>query len=198
MYCFVFWNHFISFYLNWIFFYVKRNIFQFWEQIFSWKNKVDTNLRLPPSHFNATGCRLWSTGSDRSQSSVVSSMQEGPGEIAVLQISRTEYMTKCYRNMVDQIPQKRIFCPKIKGNPMVYIGDLTFEIQVKYLFTEKETEMIYISVLVCKPLWILRNNLRQATNCFILRNDNSWKSIQYTLRIIRAIHAMLCFVVFSY
>ena len=54
------------------------------------KDKVDTDPGLPPSHFNATGCRLWYTGSDRSQSSVVNSMREGPSEIAVVQISRTE------------------------------------------------------------------------------------------------------------
>ena len=72
---------------------LRRNIFV--------KNKVDTNPRLPPSHFNATSCRLWSTGSDRSQSSVANSMQKGPSEVAVVQISRTEYITKCYRNMVD-------------------------------------------------------------------------------------------------
>ena len=39
-------------------------------------------------------------------------MQKGPSEIAVVEISRTEYITKCYRNMVDQIPQKRIFRPR--------------------------------------------------------------------------------------
>ena len=49
------------------------------------------------------------TGS--SQSSVVNSMQKGPSEIAAVQISRTEYITKCYHNMVDQIPQKRILRP---------------------------------------------------------------------------------------
>ena len=46
----------------------------------------------------------------------------------LVQISRTEYITKYYRNMVDQIPQKRILRPQINGNPIVYIGDLTFEI----------------------------------------------------------------------
>ena len=76
------------------------------------QNTVDTNPRLPPSHCNATGCRLWSTGSDRSQSRVVNSMQKGPCEIAVVQISRTEYITKCYHNMVDEIPQKRILRPR--------------------------------------------------------------------------------------
>ena len=59
------------------------------------KNTVDTNPRLSPSHFNATGSRLWSTGSDRSQSNVVNSMQMEPSEIAVVQISRTEYIMKC-------------------------------------------------------------------------------------------------------
>ena len=39
-------------------------------------------------------------------------MQKGPSEIAVVQISRTEYITKCYHNMVDQIPQKRILRPR--------------------------------------------------------------------------------------
>ena len=38
-------------------------------------------------------------------------MQKGSSEIAVVQISRTEYITKSYRNMVDQIPQKRILRP---------------------------------------------------------------------------------------
>ena len=56
-------------------------------------------------------------------------MQEEPSEISVLQISRPEYIMKCY-HMVDQIPQKRILWPKINGNPIVYIGDVTFEIRV--------------------------------------------------------------------
>ena len=52
---------------------------------------------------------------------------KGPSEITVVQISPTDYVTKCYRKMVDQIPQKRILRPEINGNPTVYIGDLTFE-----------------------------------------------------------------------
>ena len=49
------------------------------------RNTVDTTRRFSPSHSNATGCRLWSTGSDRCQSSVLNSMQEEPpSEIAVL------------------------------------------------------------------------------------------------------------------
>ena len=64
-----------------------------------------------PEIFNATDCRLSSAGSDMSQSSVGNSMQEGPSEIAVVQISRTEYITKCYCTMVDQIPQKRMLWP---------------------------------------------------------------------------------------
>ena len=95
------------------------------------KNKVDTNPRLPPSHFKATGCRLWSTGSDRGQSSGVNSMQKGPSEIAVVQISRTEYITKCYCNMIDQIPQKRILRPWNQWESNYYSGDLTFEIRAR-------------------------------------------------------------------
>ena len=38
---------------------------------------------------------------------------------------------KFYDDMVDQIPQKRIYCPEINGNPIVYIGDLTFEIRAR-------------------------------------------------------------------
>ena len=79
--------------------------------MFAEKMKLNPIQGCPPSHFNVTGCRLWSTGSDRSQSSVVNSMQKGPSEMAVVQISRTEHITKCYRNMVDQIPQKRILRP---------------------------------------------------------------------------------------
>ena len=100
--------YFISFEVN-IFLFKKKNINS--ENKYFLKNTVDTNPRLPLSHFDATGCRLWSTGSDRSQSSVVNSMQKGSSEIAVVQISRTEYITKCWRNMVDQIPQKRILRP---------------------------------------------------------------------------------------
>ena len=129
MYFSVFWNHFISFYFINFFFIYKKN-YQFWEQIFSWKNKIDTNPRLPPSYFNATGCRLWSTGSDRSQSTVVNSMQ-GPNEIAAAQISRTEYSTKCYRNMVYQITYQRILRPWNQWEPIVYIGDLTFKIRAR-------------------------------------------------------------------
>ena len=67
--------------------------------------------KASPSHFNATGCRLWCTGSDRSQSSVVNSMQKELREIDVVQISRTEYIMKYYHDMVDQIPPKRILWP---------------------------------------------------------------------------------------
>ena len=106
MHCFVVWNHFI-----WNKYFFIKKIINSENNYFCWKNKVDTSPRLPPSHCNATGCRLWSTGSDRSQSSVVNNMQTGSSEIAVVQISRTEYITKCDRNMVDQIPQKRILQP---------------------------------------------------------------------------------------
>ena len=58
-------------------------------------------------------------------------MQKGPTEIAVVQISRTEYIMKCYRNIVDQIPQKRIYGPETNGTPIVYIGDLAFEIRAR-------------------------------------------------------------------
>ena len=72
------------------------------------KNTVDTNIRLSPSHFNATGCQLihrqWQ------ESSFVNSMQE-LSEIALVQITRTEYIMKCYQGMVARIPQKRILRP---------------------------------------------------------------------------------------
>ena len=38
-------------------------------------------------------------------------MQEEPSEIAIAQISRTEYIMKRYHDMVDHIPQKRILRP---------------------------------------------------------------------------------------
>ena len=38
-------------------------------------------------------------------------MEEEPSEIAVVQISRTEYIMKFYDDMVDQIPRKCILCP---------------------------------------------------------------------------------------
>ena len=69
---------------------------------------------------------------------------EGPSEIDVVQISRTEYITKCYRSMVEQIPQKRIYDPEINGNPIVYISDLTFEIRaraVRHVIMEHTREL---------------------------------------------------------
>ena len=108
---FVFWNSLFHFIWK-KYSYFKKTFINSENKYFCWKNKVDANPRLPSSHFNATGCRLWSKGSDRSHSSVVNSTQKGASEIAVVQISRTEYMSrKCYHNIVDQIPQKRIFRP---------------------------------------------------------------------------------------
>ena len=43
--------------------------------------------------------------------SQINSMHEKPSEIAVVQISQTEYIMKYYRGMVDQIPQKHILRP---------------------------------------------------------------------------------------
>ena len=106
--CIVLYFEIILFHFIWNKYILFTKKFNSENKYICWKNKIDTNPGLPPSHFNATGCRLWPTDSDRSQSSVVNSMQKEPSEIAVVQISRTEYITKCYRNMVDQIPQKRI------------------------------------------------------------------------------------------
>ena len=71
-------------------------------------------------------------------------MQKGPSEIAAVQISRTEYIMKCDRNMVDKIPQKRILSPEINRNPIVHIGDLTFEIRaraVRHVIMEHTREL---------------------------------------------------------
>ena len=43
--------------------------------------------------------------------SEVKSMQGKPSEITVVQISRTEYVMKCYHDMVNQVPQKGILQP---------------------------------------------------------------------------------------
>ena len=52
-------------------------------------------------------------------------MQKGPSEIAVVQISRTEYIPKCYRNMIDPIPQKPISHPRNQvGDPIKRHTDL--------------------------------------------------------------------------
>ena len=110
MHCFYFDN--ILLYLIWKkYFLIKRKKISMLRSNIFLQNTVDTNPRRFPSHFNATGCRLWSTGSDRSESSVVNSVQMGPSEIAVVQISRTKYIMKCYHDMVDQIPPKRILWP---------------------------------------------------------------------------------------
>ena len=110
VHCFVFWHKF--FYYIWNkYFVIKNKCLAILKTNIFLNNTVDTNPSLLLSHFNATGCRQWSTGGDKRQSSVVNSMQREPSEIAVVQISRTEYVMKCYHDMVDQIPQKRTVRP---------------------------------------------------------------------------------------
>ena len=95
------------------------------------ENTFDTNQRLSLSHFNATGSRLWSTGSERSQSSVINSMQEKSSEIDVIYKLvklniwnvNTKWFTRFHRNA--------FYGPEIIGNPIVYIGHLTFEIRAR-------------------------------------------------------------------
>ena len=110
--CIVLYFDNILFYLIWKnYFLIKREKISILRSNIFLKNTVDTNPRLSLSHYTDTGGRLWSTGSDRSQSSVVNSMQMGPSETAVVQISWTKYIMKCYNDMVDQIPPKRILWP---------------------------------------------------------------------------------------
>ena len=63
---------FMSFYLKWIFLIKKYTSITRIQNLFN--NTAHTNPRLTPSNFIATDCWLWSTGSDRRQSSVVNSM----------------------------------------------------------------------------------------------------------------------------
>ena len=93
-----------------IFFWLKNNIHQFSEHKFSWiqLTPIQRFPRLIPMP-QAVDCDPQAV--TVSQSSVVNSMQEEPSEIAVVQISRTEYIMKCYHDMVDQIPKKRILRP---------------------------------------------------------------------------------------
>ena len=109
--CIVLYFEIISFNFIWNEYLLYQKNHQFREQIFLLEKWSWHQSKATPVSFNATDCRLWSTGSDRSQSRAVNSMQKGRSKIAVVQISGTEYITKCYRNMVDQIPQKRILGP---------------------------------------------------------------------------------------
>ena len=111
-------------YIN-IYIYIYIFCFLFSEYIFFWKNTVDINPGLFPSHFKATSCRLWSTSRFRNKSSVVNSMQE-LSEIAVVQISRAEYIMKCYHDMINQIPQKLNLGPWKNLNPIDYMWHLKF------------------------------------------------------------------------
>ena len=110
MYCFAFWWHFR---LIWNTYFYQKNIYQFSEQLFFLENTINRwhHSKAFTVSFQCHRLQLWSTGSDRSQSSVENSMQEELSEIAVVQISRTEYIMQCNHDMVDQIPQKRILRP---------------------------------------------------------------------------------------
>ena len=71
-------------------------------------------------------------------------MQKGPSEIAVVQISRTEYITKYYRNWLIIFHRNAFYGPEINGNLIVYIGDLTFEIRaraVRHVIMERTREL---------------------------------------------------------
>ena len=82
--------------------------------------------------------------SDRSQSSVANSMQKGPSEIAVVQIRRTEYITKVIATWLIRFHRNAFYGPEINANPIVYIGDLTFEIRaraVRHVIMEHTREL---------------------------------------------------------
>ena len=49
-------------------------------------------------------------------------MQEGPNEIAVVQISRTEYIVTFYDDMLTRVHRNALYGPEINGNPIIYIG----------------------------------------------------------------------------
>ena len=48
-------------------------------------------------------------------------------DIVVVQISRTEYIKKCFHDIVDHIPQNRLYVHAINGSLIVDISDFTFE-----------------------------------------------------------------------
>ena len=115
--------HFISLYLKCLG--IKQYLSVLRNKIFL-KYIVHTKTRLVPPNFNATGCPLWSAGCGKSKPSVVNSMEESPSWITSVQVSRTEYIMKCFHDMIDHISQKRIYDPDMNGNSIVYIGDFTF------------------------------------------------------------------------
>ena len=87
-------------------------------------------------------------------------MQKGPSEIAVVQISRTEYIMKFYRNMVDQIPQKHILWP------FTAFYDLPFEIRtraVRHVIMEYTRELLLEQKL---KLHQVGDPIKRHTNLF--------------------------------
>ena len=56
-------------------------------------------------------------------------MQEEPSKIAVVQISRTEYIMKSYHDMVDH--RNAFYGSEINEDHIVYIGDLKLEIRTR-------------------------------------------------------------------
>ena len=57
-------------------------------------------------------------------------MQQEPSEIAVVQISQTEYITKYY-NILIKFHRNAFYEPEINGNPIVCIVELTFGIRAR-------------------------------------------------------------------
>ena len=108
------------------------NIYQFSEQIFSWIIQL-TPIQAFPCTYVSFQCHRLSTVSHRRwQESVKYCKQhaEDPSEKAVVQISLTEYIMKCYHDMVEQTPQQRNVRPWNQWESHCF-GDLTFEIRAR-------------------------------------------------------------------
>ena len=109
--CIVLYFEIILFHFIWNLFILKKTFIKSDNKYFPQKYSLHQSKAAPVS----LQCHRLSTVIHRQwQESVkcLNSMQKGPSEIAVVQFSRTEYITKCYRNMVDQIPQKCILRPR--------------------------------------------------------------------------------------
>ena len=89
---FVFWYRYVLFYLKWIFCNLHEKPVSILRTHIFLKKYSWHHTRNSMTHFSAIGCRLWPTGSDRSQSNVINSMQDESSEIATVQVSRTEYI----------------------------------------------------------------------------------------------------------
>ena len=98
---------------------------------------------------------------------LLNSMQKRPSEIAEVPIRRTEYITKCYVTRLIRFHRSTFYGPEINGNPLVYMGDLIFEIRARAV----RHVIKWAIPLKGIPTWTSTDNICVELAIFVQKNS---------------------------